>query len=218
MTRPNTTAATQSPRLHAHRSAAKMEWPARMPRSSMWKPFTNQALDRDPDVRGVGRPVYWCVHHRLSLKRIAHTRVWSQPAGEYHCGYQHHQNQKDFRDMHPRRQQWTLPLKSHMHMHKNTFQLHNTTSPHLTSPNCGNTWGRLLTRCIINLTSKLECLLEEMSLLHFSHGRTDEPWVEEYKFGWTIIGRVCQNDPNPKKSHCIASESSYSSKREPPGL
>ena len=33
MTRPNTTAAAQSPRLHAHRSVAKMERPARAPRS-----------------------------------------------------------------------------------------------------------------------------------------------------------------------------------------
>ena len=27
-------------------------------------------------------------------------------------------------------------------------------------------------------------------------GQEDEPWAEQYKFGWTIIGRVCKNQPS----------------------
>ena len=28
------------------------------------------------------------------------------------------------------------------------------------------------------------------------YGGANEPWAEEYKFGWTIIGRVCQGNPD----------------------
>ena len=27
-------------------------------------------------------------------------------------------------------------------------------------------------------------------------GQEDEPWAEQYKFGWTIIGRVCRDKPS----------------------
>ena len=30
------------------------------------------------------------------------------------------------------------------------------------------------------------------------YGGPDEPWAEEYKFGWTIIGRVCQDNSNQR--------------------
>ena len=37
------------------------------------------------------------------------------------------------------------------------------------------------------------------------YGNVDEPWAEEYKFGWTIIGRVCLDGSTPKPSQHKAS-------------
>ena len=36
--------------------------------------------------------------------------------------------------------------------------------------------------------------------INIIYGGTDEPWAEEYKFGWTIIGNVCPSEPNHKES------------------
>ena len=35
--------------------------------------------------------------------------------------------------------------------------------------------------------------------LNIIYGKEDEPWAEQYKFGWTIIGRVCL-DHNPSRN------------------
>lgn len=36
-------------------------------------------------------------------------------------------------------------------------------------------------------------------------GKDDEPWAEEYIFGWTIVGRVCLDRNSSKPSQCTAS-------------
>ena len=37
--------------------------------------------------------------------------------------------------------------------------------------------------------------------LHVIYGKESEPWAEEYKFGWTIIGRVCLDDETSEQDN-----------------
>ena len=34
-------------------------------------------------------------------------------------------------------------------------------------------------------------------------GKDEEPWAEQYKFGWTIIGRVCKDKQRTQNSASV---------------
>ena len=50
--------------------------------------------------------------------------------------------------------------------------------------------------------------------LNVIHGTANEPWAEEYKFGWTIIGPVCLADAETKECNLIVSVNRITVHRE----
>ena len=50
--------------------------------------------------------------------------------------------------------------------------------------------------------------------LNVIHGATNEPWAEEYKFGWTIIGPVCLADAETKECNLTVSVNRITVHRE----
>ena len=50
--------------------------------------------------------------------------------------------------------------------------------------------------------------------LRIIYGKEDEPWAEEYKFGWTIIGRVCLDEKEVAGNQVLVSRISV--QREEP--
>lgn len=146
----------------------------------------------------IGRPVHRRIHFQRPTKQPGSWCPRGRPTCQHYRWFKHHTNKKNNWTLHPKKKRGYTPIKVPF-----TYSREYIPASHedIATPDLARQWKHLSHIADkIPLRSDVDIGLligrnvpAAFQPINVISGNEEESWAEQYKFGWTVIGRVCKD-------------------------